>query len=161
MLSRCVRAFAASSELSACSKHQISRSREVCACSKFGSLSALCGDPSKGMSTEWYATVAFQGVTTTYLGSDYMLRAEQVSYGTEKCSELQGQHMDQCYYPSDQIPASNSCHLCKSDDTLYGIILRNTVTIEQSTQSSTITCTAMHDAMAKLEKSVCCDYLIM
>ena len=79
-----------------------------------GGLSPLCDDPSEGMSAEWNATVAFQGLTATCLGLDYMLRAEQVSDGTVKCSQLQGQYMDQCCYPSDQVPASNSCQLCKN-----------------------------------------------
>ena len=56
----------------------------------------LCSDPSEGMSTKWYATVAFQGLTTTCLGHDYyMLHVKQVLDEAKKYSELQGQCMDQ------------------------------------------------------------------
>ena len=53
----------------------------------------LCEDQSE---TEWYATLQFQGIMTTCFGLDYMLRAEQISDGSDRCSELQGQYNDRC-----------------------------------------------------------------
>jgi len=107
---------------------------------------ALCGDQSD-MSTEWYATVTFEGFSTTCLGIDYMLRAEQVSNGSDRCSELQGAYMDRCCYAAD------SCQLCKADGKLYEVDPTKTVVAEQSFRSTVTTCTAIDEKMSKLGKS--------
>lgn len=89
----------------------------------------LCGGnglASADMSTEWYATVTFQGLTTTCLGLDYMLRAEQIMDGSNQCNELQGQYMDRCCYPSD------SCQLCRADDNVYELDSGKIVAVEKS-----------------------------
>ena len=108
----------------------------------------LCGDPSDDGSTDWYATVTFQGLTTTCLGLDYMLRIEQISGGSDQCSELRGAYMDRCCHAS-----KNSCQLCKADDKLYEVDRSKTVTVEQSVKSTFTTCTAMNDSLSKLETS--------
>lgn len=107
----------------------------------------LCGDESAtGMSTEWYATVSFQGLTTTCLGLDYYLRAEQINDGSETCGEFRGTYMDRCCY------AQNSCQLCRAEDKLYEIDPTMTVTIQQPARLTTLTCPAVDDSMSKLDK---------
>lgn len=68
---------------------------------------SLCGDQSE-TSTEWYAEVTFQGLATTCLGIDYMLRTEQISNGSIQCSELQRSYMDRCCYAGSPGGLSNN-----------------------------------------------------
>ena len=125
----------------------------------------LCEDQSE---TEWYATLQFQGIMTTCLGLDYMLRAEQISDGSDRCSELQGQYNDRCCSASSsssgsgsasQASSSNACQLCMVDDNLYEINEGQTVTIEKKQSNvrqsgTTTTCIAMHDSLeANFDKS--------
>jgi hypothetical protein len=107
----------------------------------------LCGGESE-MSTEWYATVSFQGLATTCLGLDYYLRADQIHEESETCSEFRGTYMDRCCYNE------NACQLCRADETLYEINPAKTVTIQQpsSTRQSTLSCSAIDDNMSKLDK---------
>jgi len=109
----------------------------------------LCGgndSASVDMSTEWYATVTFQGLTTTCLGLDYMLRVEQVMDGSNQCNELQGQYMDRCCYPSD------SCQLCRADDKVYDLDPGKIVAVEQSMREST-SCMVISDSLAGVGKN--------
>lgn len=130
---------ASSKEDSVCIDAQAQFGRECCyrKCS-------LCGENT---STDWYATAVFQGLTTTCLGLDFMLRAEQIADGSERCSELQGTYMDSCCHPSQ-----NSCQLCEAGDQLYQVHPTKTVTTEDS-QSTFTTCTVMNDSLSKLGKS--------
>ena len=105
----------------------------------------LCGE--EGMSTEWYATVSFQGMATTCLGIDYMLRAEQIRGGSDRCNEFGEVYRERCCYPT------NACQLCRADDTLYEVDEERLVTVEQVSQSTTTTCAAMNDGMAQIDKT--------
>ena len=101
------------------------------------------------MRTEWYETVAYEGLTTTCLGIDYVLRAQQVSDGSSRCSELRGEYASQCCRAS-----GTACVLCSSDDELYQIYSDKLVTEPSSTrQTTTTTCAAANDMLARLEKS--------
>lgn len=101
------------------------------------------------MRTEWYNTVVFEGLTTTCLGLDYALRAEQVPDGSYRCSELQGEYVSQCCRAS-----GTACQLCSSGDKLYQIYSDKVITEPSSNrQLTTTTCAAANDSLAKLEKS--------
>ena len=131
---------------------------------------ALCGgDDESALSTEWYATVSFQGLTTTCLGLDYMLRIEQISDGSDGCGTFQGQYAERCCYrsadeavsaassteasPSDSS-SSASCQLCMADNILYDVDPSKVVVIDQSSQrSTTAECTTVSDTLAKFEIS--------
>ena len=95
------------------------------------------------MSTEWYKTVIFQGLSTTCLGLDYLLRNERVSDGSYRCSELQNQYMSQCCRAS-----ATACVLCSSDKTIYKMHANKDVT-EQSIRT---TCAAVSDSLTRLDK---------
>lgn len=119
----------------------------------------LCGD-NPNMSTEWYATVTYNGLATTCLGLDYMLRVEKISDGTDRCSELQRLYTDRCCYSAF---AANSCQLCRVDDKLYEIFPSKTVTVEQSPSpqrtyarqqsTATTTCSAINDSLTSFDSS--------
>ncbi|KAL3776925.1 hypothetical protein ACHAW5_008022 [Stephanodiscus triporus] len=101
------------------------------------------------MRTEWYNTVIFEGLATTCLGLDYALRAEQVSEGSYRCSELQGEYVSQCCRAS-----GTSCQLCSSGDKLYQIYSDKVIAEPSSNrQMTTTTCAAANDSLARLEKS--------
>lgn len=99
------------------------------------------------VSTEWYATVLFEGLTTTCLGLDFMLRTQQISHDSERCSELQETYTEACCQTQ-----KNSCQLCEAGDKMYQIYPSKTVTTEDS-QSTLTTCTALNNSLSKLEMS--------
>ncbi len=101
------------------------------------------------MRTEWYNVVVFDGLSTTCLGLDYVLRAEQVSEGSYRCSELRGEYVSQCCRASE-----TSCTLCSSDDKLYDMF-PDKVVVEPSLdrQTTTTTCSAVSDSLARFETS--------
>ena len=75
------------------------------------------------MRTEWYEMVVYEGLTTTCLGIDYVLRTQQVSDGSYRCSELRGEYVSQCCQAS-----GTACVLCSPDDKLYQIYSDKLVT---------------------------------
>ncbi|KAL3826353.1 hypothetical protein ACHAXA_003677 [Cyclostephanos tholiformis] len=101
------------------------------------------------METEWYNTVAYDGLSTTCLGLDYVLRAEQVSDGSYRCSELRGEYVSQCCRTSE-----TACALCSSDGTMYDIFA-DKVVAEPSfdRQTTTTTCSAVSDSLTRFQKS--------
>lgn len=96
------------------------------------------------MSTEWYKAVIFQGLSTTCLGLDYLLRNERVSDGSYQCSELQNQYMSQCCRAS-----ATACVLCSSDKTIYKMHANKDVT-ELLLKT---TCAAVSNSLTRLDKS--------
>ena len=108
----------------------------------------LCGDQSESISTLWFNTVTYQGLTTTCLGLDYMLRAEQLRDGSDRCSALQVQYINQCCHQS-----ANSCQLCVAGEALYEIDSSKNVTIYQSQSSSTKPCSVVNLSLAKYQET--------
>ncbi|KAL7549621.1 hypothetical protein ACHAWF_012888 [Thalassiosira exigua] len=107
---------------------------------------SLCGG-EENMSTEWYATVTFQGLTTTCLGLDYYIRAERIDMADAPCTVFQETYKERCCFATD------SCRLCKVDETLYELDASRTVTVQQSsTPSTTTTCAAVSASMEQLEE---------
>lgn len=116
---------------------------------------SLCDDKSD---TEWYATVQFQGLTTTCLGMDYLLRAEYIAAGSNRCSTLQDQYTNTCCTSQDTTSSGtgsmsslsssseSTCQLCMADNKLYDLVNGKVVSI--AGQSSTTTCQALNDSLA-------------
>jgi len=106
---------------------------------------ALCGDQSESESTFWFNTVIYQDLTTTCLGLDYLLRAELLMDGSDRCSELQAQYTNQCCFQT-----ANSCQLCEGE-VQYELDSNKIVTVKGS--STTKPCSAVNFSMAKYQKS--------
>ena len=108
---------------------------------------SLCG----GMDTEWYATVSFQGLSTTCLGLDFMLRTQQISTGDGRCSQIKQEYVeDCCVSPQD----NDMCQLCLNNDKLYDVDPTKTVSIQKTTrQITTTTCMAINDNMSNINKN--------
>lgn len=107
----------------------------------------LCADQSESESTFWFNTVLYQGLTTTCLGLDYLLRAEQLMDGSDRCSALQEQYTNQCCYQT-----ANSCQLCDAaSDNQFELDSNKIVTVQQS--STTKPCSALNYSLAKYQKS--------
>ncbi len=106
----------------------------------------ICGDYDD-ISNDWYATVKYEGATTSCLGLDYMLRIRQVGQSTDDCKSIQATYENQCCYvtPDDQ------CQICEADGVLYDVIGTKTVTYERS--SMTATCAVISDSFAKMESN--------
>jgi len=106
----------------------------------------ICGN-NGDISNDWYATVKYEGATTSCLGLDYMLRIRQVGQSTDDCKSIQATYENQCCYvtPDDQ------CQICEADGVLYDVIGTKTVTYERS--SMTATCAVISDFFAKMEST--------
>ena len=105
----------------------------------------LCGDQSESESTFWFNTVIYQDLTTTCLGLDYLLRAELLMDGSDRCSELQAQYTNQCCFQT-----ANSCQLCEGE-VQYELDSNKIVTVKGSL--TTKPCSAVNFSMAKYQKS--------
>lgn len=103
----------------------------------------LC-DAGAGETTSWYATVNVEEIQSTCLGLDFMLRTEQVSSGSDRCSNTRGVYAEHCCY----IPPSNPCQLCEADGKVYSVNSAKSVsTIERQ---STTSCAWINDDLAKI-----------
>lgn len=102
-------------------------------------------DISDDITNDWYATVNFEGVTTSCLGLDYMLRMEQVNLGSDRCSAVQGEYFEECCYKTP----SKQCQICEADDVLYEILATKTVSYERD--STTATCAKISDSFLRME----------
>ena len=84
----------------------------------------------EGASPQWYETVVFNGLTTTCLGLDYMLRVEEVGEGGEMCDNFRNEYGGACCYPPSSDASSSGeggtaaaeCRLCEADGRLYDVI---------------------------------------
>ena len=107
----------------------------------------LCGNQSETESTFWFNTVIYQGLTTTCLGLDYLLRAEQLGEGSDSCGDFQTQYTNQCCFQT-----ANSCQLCDAaNEKEYELDSDKIVTVHQS--STTKPCSAVSFSLAKYQKS--------
>ncbi len=105
----------------------------------------LCGDQSEN-TTFWFNTVFYQGLTTTCLGLDYLLRAEQLMDGSDSCGDFQTQYANQCCYQT-----ANSCQLCDAaSQEEYELDSDKIVIVQQS--STTKPCSAVNFSLAKYQK---------
>lgn len=95
-------------------------------------------------STSWYATVNFEGIQSTCLGLDFMLRNEQVSYGSDRCSNTRGMYESQCCY----VAPENPCQLCEADGKVYGVNSAKSVTTLE--RQSAMSCAWLNDNLSKL-----------
>lgn len=103
----------------------------------------LC-DTDAGETTSWYATIDFQGIQSTCLGLDFMLRTEQVGSGSDRCSSTRDLYQEECCYVAPPSP----CQLCEADGKVYGVnSSKNVATVERS---STMSCAWINDDLAKL-----------
>lgn len=104
---------------------------------------ALC-DADAGETTSWYATITFEGIQSTCLGLDFMLRTEQVGSGSERCSDTRSTYREQCCYVAPQNP----CQLCEADGEVYGLNAAKSVTTVE--RQSTTSCAWINDDLAKI-----------
>jgi hypothetical protein len=102
----------------------------------------LC-DADAGETTSWYATINFQGIQSTCLGLDFMLRTEQVGYGSDQCSSMEA-YKEQCCY----VAPSNPCQLCEADGKVYEVNTAKSITTIE--RQSTTSCAWINDDLAKL-----------
>lgn len=103
----------------------------------------LCDD-EEGETTSWYATISFEGIQSTCLGLDFMLRTEQVGSGSDRCSSTRSAYSEQCCY----IPPTNPCQLCEADGTVYG--LNSAKSVSTVERQSTTSCAWINDDLAKI-----------
>lgn len=94
-------------------------------------------------STSWYAVVEFESIQSTCLGLDYLLRAENVQVGSQRCSALQSEYKSTCCY----TPLPDPCQLCEADDVLYEVNTSKSVSTERASTSS---CAQINDSLARL-----------
>ena len=131
--------FATSEEI--CAKSQSELAEECCydQCS-------LCEDNE---STKWNSIVQFGNVTTTCLGLDYLLRTEQISSKSERCTDLQEEYESQCCRVGSK---PDTCQLCKAENgDTYGV--KNATLAQLGIGDSTITCEAVASAMVVMESA--------
>ncbi|KAL3776637.1 hypothetical protein ACHAWO_012803 [Cyclotella atomus] len=107
---------------------------------------ALC-DADAGETTSWYATITFEDIQSTCLGLDFMLRTEQVGFGSDRCSDTRTMYSEQCCYVAPQSP----CQLCEADGEVYGVNAAKSVsTVERQ---STTSCAWINDDLAKISSN--------
>lgn len=104
---------------------------------------ALC-DESAGEATSWYATVDYQGIQSTCLGLDFMLRSEQVGSSANRCSSIRSMYKSACCYVAPAEP----CQLCEADGVVYEVNMAKSVSVTE--RASMTSCVWVNDNLAKL-----------
>jgi hypothetical protein len=103
----------------------------------------LC-DADAGETTSWYATISFQGIQSTCLGLDFMLRTEQVGTSTDRCDSIRSTYKTSCCYNAPADP----CQLCEADGTVYEVNAAKSVSVTE--RASTTSCAWINDNLAKV-----------
>ncbi|KAL3777225.1 hypothetical protein HJC23_007125, partial [Cyclotella cryptica] len=103
----------------------------------------LC-NADAGETTSWYATVSFQGIQSTCLGLDFMLRTEQVGSSTYRCDSIRSSYSSACCYTAPADP----CQLCEADGTVYEVNAAKSVSVTE--RASTTSCAWINDNLAKV-----------
>ena len=103
----------------------------------------LCSGLPGETAPQWYETVMYNGQTTTCLGLDFLLRAEEVGEGEEVCNQFRNEYGGSCCYPPSSsvgdVPTSGrdvtsswertapECRLCEADGRIYDVMSEKSI----------------------------------